>query len=90
MGLFDFFKKKTEDVSQGVQDATQNVNIDEFKSQAGDTMNNVADKAGDVANNVADQASNVTDKIPGQWDDQLVDKAKEVKDNLTQNDQNQQ
>ena len=70
------FKKKTEDVSQNAQDAAQNVNVDEFK-----------DKAGDVANNVLDQADNVTDKIPGEWDDQLVEKAKEANDKFNPNQQ---
>jgi hypothetical protein len=67
MGLIDSLKA----MFTGAQENVSNLNVDELK-----------DKANEFADGALDQAQNITDKIPGELDDKLVDKAQEFKDNL--------
>lgn len=61
--------------------------MNKLKGTSGDAAgkfdpNEIKNNVSDAAGNIIDQARNVTDKIPGEWDDKIVDQAEELKNKI--------
>lgn len=82
MGLFDFFKKKTDSTLEATQKVGEGVGnvADQVKDAAatpGQTIQDVGGAVKDAAGSVADATDNLTDKIPSQLDDKAVNAVKD-------------
>jgi len=82
MGLFDFFKKKTDsavDATQKVGEGVGNVagQVKDTAAAPGQAVQDVGSAVKDAAGSVANAADDLTDKIPGQLDDKAVNAVKD-------------